>query len=125
MTMLDSFASVERALARYTDPLQPRSASISAVPTARTGGDGAPFHPALLDELEERAELRRRMAWLEEEAAIVLVRWYIEGARPEAIARGLGRSVRHVYRRRADAIRLLVALGTSGEFADADLSEFV
>jgi hypothetical protein len=125
MTMLDSFAAVERALARYTDPLQPRSGSISAVPTARAGADGAPFHPALLDGLEERAELRRRMAWLEEEAAVVLVRWYIEGVRPEAIARGLGRSVRHVYRRRADAIRLLVDLGTSGEFADADISEFV
>jgi hypothetical protein len=65
------------------------------------------------------------MAWLEEEAAVVLVRWYIEGARPAIIARELGRSVRHVYRRRGQAIRLLVALGTSGEFANADISEFV
>jgi DNA-directed RNA polymerase specialized sigma24 family protein len=125
MTILDSFASVERALARYTDPLQPRSGSICALSTGRPGFDATPFHPALLDDLEERAELRRRIAWLEEEAAIVLVRWYIEGARPETIARELDRSVRHVYRRRTDAIRLLVALGTSGEFADADLSEFV
>lgn len=123
--MLDTFAAVERALGHYTDPLQPRSGSISAAPTARSGGDRFPFHPALLDALEERTELRRRMAWLEEDAALVLVRWYIEGARPEAIARELGRSVRHVYRHRAAAIRLLVAVGTRGEFADADLSEFV
>jgi hypothetical protein len=123
--MLDSFASVERALARYTDPLQPCSGSISAVPKARFGGDRFPFHPAVLEGLEERAELRRRMAWLEDEEVLVLVRWYVEGARPDIIARHLGRSVRHVYRYRAAAIERLVALGTAGELADADLSEFV
>jgi DNA-directed RNA polymerase specialized sigma24 family protein len=121
--MLDSFASVERALARYTDPLQPRSGSISTVPTVKPGGR-FPFHPALLDGLEERTELRRRMLWLQVEEAVVLVRWYVEGARPEAIARDLGRSVRHVYRYRVAAIERLVALGTADEFADADLSEF-
>jgi DNA-directed RNA polymerase specialized sigma24 family protein len=123
--MLDSFASVERALGRYTDAFQPCSGSISAVPSARSGGDRFPFHPALLDGLEERAELRRRMAWLPEGEARVLIRWYIEGAHPDAIARDLGCSVRHVYRRRAAAIERLVAMGTAGEFADADLSEFV
>lgn len=123
--MLDSFSSVERALARYTDALQPISGSISAAPTGRSGGDRFPFHPALLDGLEERAELRWRMAWLQEEEALVLVRWYIEGARPDVIARDLGRSVRHVYRYRTAGIERLVALGSAAEFADADLSEFV
>jgi DNA-directed RNA polymerase specialized sigma24 family protein len=123
--MLDSFASVERALGRYTDALQPPSGSISAVPSARSSGDRFPFHPALLDGLEERAELRRRMTWLPDGEAVVLVRWYIEGARPDAIARHVGCSVRHVYRCRAAAIERLVAMGTAGEFVDADLSEFV
>jgi hypothetical protein len=123
--VLDSFASVERALARYSDPLQPRSGSVGVGPATKPSGDRFPFHPALLDGLEERAELRRRMVWLDNEEAVVLVRWYVEGAHPDVIARELGRSVRHVYRHRVTAIECLVSLGMSDEFADADVSEFV
>jgi DNA-directed RNA polymerase specialized sigma24 family protein len=123
--MLDCFSSVERALTRYTDPLQPRSGSVSVVPSTKPSGDRFPFHPALLDGLEERTELRRRMAWLGAEEATVLVRWYIEGARPEKIAGDLGRSVRHVYRYRVAGIERLVSLGRADEFEDADLAEFV
>ena len=122
--MLDSFRSVERALTHYSDPLQPRSGSVSVVPSTKPSGDRFPFHPALLDGLEERTELRRRMAWLGAEEAVVLFRWYIEGARPEAIARDLGRSVRHVYRYRIAAIERLIDLGRADEFDDAELSEF-
>jgi DNA-directed RNA polymerase specialized sigma24 family protein len=124
--MLSSFASVERALTHYTDPLQPRTGSFTAVPRAGgSSGSGTVFHPALLDDLEERTELRRRMAWLDREEAVVLFRWYVEGAKPEAIARDLGRSLRHVYRRRTAGIEALVALGCSDTFEDADVAEFV
>jgi hypothetical protein len=123
--VLDTFNSVERALAHYTDPLQPRSGSVSVVPSTKPSGDRFPFHPALLDGLEERSELRRRMAWLGTEEATVLVRWYIEGARPDAIACDLRRSVRHVYRYRVAAIEQLISLGRADEFEDADLEEFV
>ena len=124
--MLDTFASVERALSRYTDCLQPRTGSITAL--CRSGGgsgsSGSPFHPALLDDLEEREELRRRIAWLSDEEAVVVFRWYIEGAKPEVIAAGLGRSLRHVYRRRSSAVAAIVALGRREDFEDADVSEF-
>jgi DNA-directed RNA polymerase specialized sigma24 family protein len=123
--MLDSFPSVERALTRYADQWQPSTGSVSVVPTTKPNGDRFPFHPSLLDRLEERTELRRRIGWLEHEEAVVLVRWYVEGARPDAIARDLGRSVRHVYRYRVSAIERLIALGRADEFEDADLSEFV
>jgi hypothetical protein len=123
--MLDTFASVERALTRYTDVLQPRTSSVSTLSRTSAGGDRFPFHPGLLDDLEERSELRRRLRWLEDEEALVLLRWYIEGARPELIAGALRRSVRHVYRRRVSAIERIVALGSADEFADADLAEFV
>jgi len=53
-----------------------------------------------------------------------VLRWYVEGAKPEAIARHLGRSVRHVYRVRARAVERLVDLGRDDEFADADVAEF-
>ncbi|HEV7687235.1 MAG TPA: hypothetical protein VGQ80_11730, partial [Acidimicrobiia bacterium] len=80
--------------------------------------------PALLEGLEERRELARRMAWLEREEAVVLFRWYVEGAKPTVIAAGLGRSLRHVYRRRASGIEAIVALGRSETFEDADVDEF-
>ena len=69
-------------------------------------------------------DLRRRIAWLDREEAVVLFRWYVEGAKPEVIAQALGRSLRHVYRRRASGIEALVALGRSDNFEDADVSEF-
>jgi hypothetical protein len=124
--MLDTFVSVERALSRYTDCLQPRSGSVTALCRGGSGGagSGSPFHPALLDNLEEREELRRRIAWLSDEEAVVIFRWYVEGAKPEVIAAGLGRSPRHVYRRRSSAVAAIVALGRREDFEDADVSEF-
>jgi hypothetical protein len=123
--MLDTFVSVERALSRYTDCLQPRTGSVTALCRGGgSGGSGSPFHPALLDDLEEREELRRRIAWLSDEEALVVFRWYVEGAKPEVIAAGLGRSPRHVYRRRSSAVAAIVALGRRNDFEDADVSEF-
>ena len=124
--MLSTFASVERALARYTDSCQPRTGSVTALGGSGKGaGFGDPFHPAMLGELEERRELARRMAWLDREEAVVLFRWYVEGAKPCVIADGLGRSLRHVYRRRSSGIEAIVALGRSENFEDADVDEFV
>jgi hypothetical protein len=95
-------------------------ANYEAVRRALTGG-----HPALLDTPEVGDELRRRLTWLTREEAFVLVRWYVESERPEAIATSLGRSIRHVYRVRASAIHRIVALGQQEEFTNADVAEFV
>jgi hypothetical protein len=122
--MLATYPSVERALSHYTDCFQPRTGSVTTLGGGKGSGSGNPFHPSLLEGLEERTELRRRMAWLDGEEAVVLVRWYVEGAKPEVIAKSLGRSLRHVYRRRSSAIEALVALGRSDDFTDADVSEF-
>jgi len=122
--MLDTFATVERALQCFCDPYQPRTGSITTVPQGRAGADRFPFGPALLDRLDERSELRTRITWLDPEARIVLARWYLEGARPETIAKGLHRSVRHVYRVRTRAVEQIVAMGCADEFDDADVAEF-
>lgn len=124
MTMLDSHPAVEEALWRFADAYQVRTASITTVPSGRASGDRLPFRAAFLDRLDERSELKARLAWLDHEEQVVVLRWYVEGARPEAIARGLGRSVRHVYRVRARAVERLVDLGRDDEFADADVAEF-
>ena len=122
--MLESFPAVERALHCFSDPYQPRTSSVTTVPQGRAGADRFPFGPALLDRLDERSELRARVALLDDEARIVLARWYLEGARPEVIARDLRRSTRHVYRVRTRAVEAIVAMGRVDEFADADVTEF-
>ena len=122
--MLATYASVEHALSHYTDCFQPRTGSVASL-GGKVSGAGHAIHPALLEGLEERTELCRRMAWLDREEAVILVRWYVEGAKPCVIAQGLGRSLRHVYRRRNSGVSTLVALGRSDDFEDADVSEFV
>lgn len=124
MTLLDSYPAVEDALWRYADAYQVRTATVTTIPSGRASGDRLPFRAAFLDRLDERSELKARLAWLDREEQIVVLRWYVEGAKPEAIARDLGRSVRHVYRLRARAVERLVDLGRDDEFADADVAEF-
>jgi len=122
--MLETYPAVERALQCFTDPYQPRTGSITTVPQGRAGADRFPFGPALLDRLDERTELRARIAYLDHEARVVLARWYLEGARPETIARDLRRSTRHIYRVRTRAVEAIVAMGRADEFDDADVAEF-
>ena len=101
LSMLATYASVEHALSHYTDCFQPRTGSVTSLGGGKGSGVGHPFHPALLEGLEERTELRRRMAWLDREEAVVLVALVRGGRQARASSpTGLGRSLRHVYRRR-------------------------
>lgn len=122
--MLASVGEVERALWRYTDHLQIRSGSTLGVGSGRPDGTGPAINRALLDEFDVRQELHARLSWLEEVDREVLFRWYVAGDPPQVIARTLRQSPRHVYRLRAAALRKVVALGQTNEFADADVSEF-
>jgi hypothetical protein len=123
LRVLDSFAEVERSLARCSSEIDRRAvaASDDAIRDDALGTVGE----SPRDEAELRAELRARVALLSGEAWTVLARWYCEGADPITIARGLHRSVRYVYRLRRAAIEEIVELGCGDEFADVDLAEFV
>ncbi len=109
--MLASPGEVIYHLSAYADWWQPSSASVLVVGAARRGSeisDG--IHPGLLETLETRTELSRRMRYLTEQDRRVLFLWYVRQAGVEEIARELRISRRQCFRRRAKAIKALINL---------------
>ena len=104
--MLETRESVIRALITYTDWWQPATASVFRV-ARRDGqaGDGIP--PGLLDTLDERTELCRRMRPLADRDRELLYLWYLRQLPVDDIAQTLHISRRQCFRRRASAIRCL------------------
>lgn len=105
----DSSTDVVRGLITYTDWWQPATSSVMSVGAARrssslTDGIGT----GLLDRLDERAELRRRMLALGESERRLLYLWYVAQLPAARIAQLLGISRRQCFRRRASAIRWIV-----------------
>jgi hypothetical protein len=106
--MLSSPADVIRALVTYTDWWQPTTASIYEVGAARrasSGGDG--IRPGLLETLDERDELCRRMERLGDRDRHLLFLWYLKQDEVLDIARALKISRRQCFRLRAAAVRVL------------------
>ena|SRR2546426_10247433 len=114
--MLSSPIQVVRALLTYTDWWQPSSASIIQVGTARrksTLSEG--ISPGLLETIDERAELRRRMELVPLRDRKLLFLWYIKQLSAAEIAREMKISRRQCFRRKAGAIRKIVELGEATE----------
>jgi DNA-directed RNA polymerase specialized sigma subunit len=110
--VLRSHSEVVRALLTYTDWWQPATTSILQVGAARRGTDPAQgFHAGLLDNLDERTELCRRMQRVEDRDRKVLFLWYVKQLAVKDIARAVGISRRQCFRRRAKAIRMVVEAG--------------
>jgi hypothetical protein len=108
---LRSPGRVEWCLERYTDWWQPPTTSMLQVAGARRISEADGFQSGLLDTLDERTELRRRVWTLELRDRKILFLWYIKQASPEAVARAAGISRRHFFRCRAKAIQAIVDLG--------------
>jgi DNA-directed RNA polymerase specialized sigma24 family protein len=109
---LASPAEVVWGLLTYTDWWQPPTASVLQVGGARrSSGFTDGFSVGLLDHLDERAELRKRMQILRESDRHLLYLWYVAQLSVVDIASALGISRRQCFRRRASAIRRIVELG--------------
>jgi DNA-directed RNA polymerase specialized sigma subunit len=109
-TMSVSFASADRVirgLVRYTDWWQPSTASVYTI-TGKRGSSGDGISPGLLETLDERTELCRRMATLSERDRQLLFLWYVKQDDVLDIARALHISRRQCFRVRSNAIRALV-----------------
>jgi DNA-directed RNA polymerase specialized sigma subunit len=110
--VLDSPEQVVRCLLTYTDWWQPSTTSILLVSAARRDTDfGDGFRSGLLETLDVRAELSRRIAQLSARDRELLFLWYVVQLVPEEIGEELGISRRQCFRRRAAAIRKIVELG--------------
>jgi hypothetical protein len=107
--VLDTSRDVIRSLLTYTDWWQPESTSVLRVGGARRNsnefGDGIPH--GLLDSLDERAELCRRMGVIRHMDRRLLFLWYVRQLPVDDISRDLDISRRQCFRRRAAAIEAL------------------
>src|SRR5688572_9277211 len=102
--MLASSADVIRCLIMYTDWWQPSTSSILQVGVARRGeGPGDGLHPGVIETLDERTELLRRVARIEERERRILFLWYVAQLGVAEIARATGVSVRQCHRLRGRA----------------------
>jgi hypothetical protein len=105
--VLDTHDAVVRALLTYTDWWQPSTTSILQVGRRHLRGhDG--IHPGLLETLDLRGELRRRMQLVSDRDRRLLYLWYVRQDPVEDIARELRLSRRQCFRRRSAAIRTIV-----------------
>jgi DNA-directed RNA polymerase specialized sigma subunit len=101
---------VVRCLVTYTDWWQPDTSSVLQVAASRSQNSEG-FRQGLIDTLDERTEICRRMEHLGDRDRHLLFLWYVEQRPTEEIARALGISRRQCFRRKAQAIRTLVRLG--------------
>ncbi|HEY7400025.1 MAG TPA: hypothetical protein VH989_03900 [Actinomycetota bacterium] len=117
--VLQTHESVIRALVTYTDWWQPSSSSVLQVGGARRSGnehsDG--LRSGLLDTLDERTELCRRVQTLEPRDRSLLFLWYVRQLPVDEIASEVRISRRQCFRRRSAAVHAIVALGEPVEAA--------
>lgn len=117
--MLDSRREVIRCLITYTDWAQPISASIIKTGAGqRTTEHNDGLRPGLLETIEERFELCRRVEQLSDRERLVLFFSYVEQLPVAEIARRAEISYRYCNRVRARAIQRIMDLGDPSPRSD-------
>lgn len=107
--LFGSVSDVIRALVTFTDWWQPFTSSVLQVGGARrSSGFGDGIRDGLLDTIGERAELSRRIRDLDERDRHILLLWYVKELPAHEVAKEVGISRRHCFRRRSAALRALV-----------------
>lgn len=107
--MLESRPDAIRCLVTYTDWWQPPTSSVMKVGGARLDkniGDG--LNPGILETLEERTELNRRVRRLADADRLLLFLFYVRQLHVDDIADAVGISRRQCYRRRNSALQRIV-----------------
>jgi hypothetical protein len=116
--VLDSHDVVVLALLTYTDWWQPATSSVLQVgPARRANALPEAFRAGLLETLDIRTELCRRMQLIKDLDRQVLFLWYVRQLDVKEISRQLQISRRQCFRRKANAIRKLIELGETDQAA--------
>lgn len=102
--MLDEAVDVIHALVRYEDVFDPKTGSVLVAKRSHGGITAEPFRGELLMRVEERAELRRRLARLDARERELLYLWYVASWPAVRIAQQLRISRVHCYRLRKRAL---------------------
>lgn len=107
--MFADVSDVVRALIRFTDWWQPITSSILQVGGARrSSGYSDGIRDGLLDTMDERSELSRRVRELDDRDRRILFLWYVKELPAHEVAQEVGISRRHCFRRRSASLRALV-----------------
>jgi DNA-directed RNA polymerase specialized sigma subunit len=110
--VLASSRDVVRCLITYSDWWQPATTSILQVGAARRAADRTDgMRAGVLETLDERTELRRRVDRLEDRERRLLFLWYVTELPVGEIARAVGLSRRHCFRVRSKALHKIVEMG--------------
>jgi DNA-directed RNA polymerase specialized sigma subunit len=110
--MLDTPREVVRCLLTYTDWWQPSTASVLVVGKQRRDKsftDG--LHPGIVETLEERSELCRRMAKVGARERMILFLWYVKQLHVDDVADAVKISRRQCFRLRAQTVQRVVKMG--------------
>jgi DNA-directed RNA polymerase specialized sigma24 family protein len=109
---LETPSDVIRCLITYSDWWQPSTTSILQVGAARRGSEPADgFRAGLLETLDERTELCRRVARLTDADRHLLFLWYVKQLPAVEIARVCKVTRRQCFRRRAAVVRAIADFG--------------
>ncbi len=113
MRILKTPSEVKRCLERSGDWYQPATTTsfLRIGSHHRTFSQEEPFGPGFIDAVDESMELRRRLQCLDPRDREILVLWHVLGLPPGEVARRVGISRRHCFRRRTAAIEEVVKLG--------------
>lgn len=106
--MFETAGGVVRALKTFRDFYHPKSSSVLLVSNESPDIDADPFRRGFLASLEERTELLKRLAALDERERAVVMLWYVADLPVREICAKLAVSRSHCYRLRDKALQRMV-----------------
>ena len=102
--MNTTVGGVVRALKCYRDFYSPKTSSVMTPGTGRIDVDADPFRRGFLNALEDRTELLKRLAVLDERERAVVTLWYVADMPVREICERLAVSRSSCYRLRDRAL---------------------
>ncbi len=117
--MLETVSGVVTALTTFRDFYSPNSSSVMNPGRGTADIDADPFRRGFLTALEDRTELVKRLATLDERERAVVTLWYVADLPVREICERLSLSRSHAYRIRDRALKTM----TGRVSADIEIAE--